>query len=291
MPKRHFILYCDESDKKGAHYSNFYGGALVDSNEREGIEKLLHTEKARLNLHKEIKWQYITENYKQKYIDFMNLYFDLVENNRVKVRVMFTHNQFIPRQLTDEHVDNEYFILYYYFIMHAFGFQYGNSQLLDTIFVSLYLDQIPHSANKIEEFKNFIVGMNSKKQFVDARVRINRADISNVDSRDHVLLQGLDIILGAMNFRLNERHKEKPKGSRRRGRRTIAKEQVYKYLNERIQRIYPRFNIGVSTAAVPTSCRWTHPYRHWCFEPSAKEKNKNFVAKNPKKRKAPPAPT
>jgi hypothetical protein len=70
----------------------------------------------------------------------------------------------------------------------------------------------------------------------------------DVSSKDHVILQGLDIILGAIQFRLNDKHLEIPQGKKRRSKRTVAKEEVYKYINSRIGAIYPNFNIGVSTA-------------------------------------------
>lgn len=29
MPEKEYIIFCDESDKYGKYYSNFYGGAIV----------------------------------------------------------------------------------------------------------------------------------------------------------------------------------------------------------------------------------------------------------------------
>ncbi len=43
------------------------------------------------------------------------------------------------------------------------------------------------------------------------------------------------IVLGAMAFRLNNGHKEKPVGQNRRGKRTIAKEKLYKFIYSRIR--------------------------------------------------------
>jgi hypothetical protein len=80
-------------------------------------------------------------------------------------------------------------------------------------------------------------------------------------------MQCLDVVLGSMQFRLNDKHKEKPEGSRFRGKRTIAKEKLYKYISQRIRKIYPNFNIGVSTARSDVRNSWLHPYRHWLFKP------------------------
>lgn len=71
-----------------------------------------------------------------------------------------------------------------------------------------------------------------------------------------------------MSFRLNNKHKIKPKGKYRRGKKTIAKEKLYKHINKRIREIYPGFNIGQNTSSPHgPSDYWNHPYRHWKFIP------------------------
>ncbi|BCJ87503.1 hypothetical protein skT53_24880 [Effusibacillus dendaii] len=52
------------------------------------------------------------------------------------------------------------------------------------------------------------------------------------------------------------------------GKRTIAKEKLYKHINKRIREIYPNFNIGISAGTKNIHDRWLHPYRHWLFVPS-----------------------
>jgi hypothetical protein len=85
-------------------------------------------------------------------------------------------------------------------------------------------------------------------------------------------MQCLDVVLGAMCFRLNDKHLEKLPGRRRRGKRTVAKEKLYKFLLSRIRQIYPGFNIGESTGkGGDWSSLWTHPYRHWKFIPKDHE--------------------
>lgn len=89
---------------------------------------------------------------------------------------------------------------------------------------------------------------------------------------DHDILQCLDVVLGSIQFRLNDKHKEIPLGAKRRGKRTIAKEKLYKHINGRIREIYPGFNIGISTGVKgDKSNRWKHPYRHWLFLPANKK--------------------
>jgi hypothetical protein len=278
MPKRHYTIYCDESATKGAFFSNFYGGAIVKSSELEAINTFLNARKDELNLFNELKWTRITENYQQKYIDFIDSYFDLVATGRIRMRIMFTHNQYRPKNLTKEHVDNQYFILYYQLIKHAFGLAYCNPKNLDRVYVGLLLDEIPHNINKFNSFKDYMVTLSNTQLFRDAQVVVQREQIADVNSKDHVILQGLDIILGAMQFRLNDKHKEKPTGAKRRGKRTIAKERVYNHIRRRINAIYKNFNIGISTGTPNgLSDRWLHCYRHWKFTPKEFEYDDRYV--------------
>lgn len=97
---------------------------------------------------------------------------------------------------------------------------------------------------------------------------MNRQQIAEVNSKDHVLMQCLDVVLGAMAFRLNNKHLAKPPGALRRGKRTIAKEKLYKHISTRIRQIYPNFNVGESTGLQGNAAnRWKHPYRHWKLIP------------------------
>jgi len=106
--------------------------------------------------------------------------------------------------------------------------------------------------------------------FYKSSVRIRKGDIAEICSHEHVLLQCLDVVLGAMFFRLNNLHKAMPEGKKRRGKRTIAKEKLYKHMLEQINDIFPNFNIGESTGdrgETYPEFYWKHPYRHWKFTP------------------------
>lgn len=120
-----YVIYTDESEKKGKFYSNFYGGVLVRSPDLQSVINRLEQCKARLNLHQEVKWQKVTENYLEKYIALIDEFFEELAAGRVKVRVMFTQNQFIPTGLSPDQRRAEYHLLYYQFIKHAFGLRFA----------------------------------------------------------------------------------------------------------------------------------------------------------------------
>lgn len=268
-----YLIYCDESISKGKYFSNFYGGALVRSGDLLIVEQKIRDCRDRLHLHQEMKWSKVTAQYLEKYIELIDVFFDLVDDDRIKLRIMFTQNRYKAANITAEQSDNEYFLLYYQFIKHAFGLSFVNSVVPSELHrVRLYLDRLPDTREKVAQFKRYLVGLNEYKQFKLGKIFIDPNQIAEIESHGHSILQGLDIVLGSMQFRLNDMHLEKPEGATVRGKRTIAKEKLYKHINQRIRQIYPRFNIGVSTSTRnDLANRWNHPYRHWLFIPSEHE--------------------
>ncbi len=264
---RELIIYCDESSKDGEYYSNFYGGALVKSADQQIVIDTLNETKKSLNLHGEVKWSKITAPYVEKYISLLTVFFDLIEQDTVKIRVMFTQNAYEPRHITKEQREQSYYLLYYQFIKHAFGVAFFNTR--EPTRLRIIFDKLPENNAETDRFKTYIAGLTQTSLFKQGNIIVNPSDISDVDSRKHVILQCADIILGSMDFRLNNKHKIMPKGSNVRGNRTIAKEKVYQYINKRIRQIYPNFNIGITTSIRQNKAnRWCDPYRHWNFRAS-----------------------
>lgn len=268
MPKE-YLIYCDESIEKGRYYSDFYGGVLVSSDYLHEVNTALEVRKTELNFFSEVKWTKVTANYLDKYVALMDVFFDFIQDGKIKVRIMFRQNAVQAKNLNKDHHDNKFFLLYYQFIKHAFGLRYSNpGPNSEEIYLRLFFDELPENKLKSETFKNQIFALQSLDLFQESNLKIRRRDIVDVDSKGHILLQCLDVVLGAMAFRLNDLHKEMPPGSKRRGKRTVAKEKVYKHLLNRIRNIYPNFNIGISTGKQgDIRNRWEHPYRHWSFIP------------------------
>ena len=267
---REYFVWCDESDAKGKFYSNFYGGVLIKSEDLHEVQIQLQKTCKRLNLFDEIKWHKVSRHYVDKYMEAMNAFFALVAAGKVKVRIMFTQNAFIPTRLTDRHRNEEFFILYYQFIKHAFGLAYSNKSDQD-INLRLYFDYLPDTLERRQVFKEYIKGIQATRFFQLSRLKIRKQDIAEVDSKKHLVLQLLDVVLGAICFRLNNKHMEIPVGKGRRGKRTIAKEKLYRHINRKIRGIMPGFNVGANTGIRNEHDYWLHPYRHWNFKPSEHE--------------------
>jgi len=257
-------IYCDESIKQGKYYGNFYGGALVFSKHQSEVLNGLKVKKEELFGSGEVKWSKVSPLYLDKYKEMMKVFFDFIEADKVKLRVMFTKNSHIPIGLTAEQIKNDYFILYYHFLKYAFGLRYSN-QSEAPFYLRLYFDQLPDTKSKIQTFKGFIHNLQNLDEFKKANICIRHDDIAEINSKQHVILQCCDVVTGAMQFRLNDLHKEKPDGQRCRAKKTIAKDSLYKYIRGRIGKIYPGFNIGDSTGRRELNSLWIHQYRHWKF--------------------------
>lgn len=260
-----YIIYCDESEDKGPFFSNFYGGALIKASDRQAIEDALRAAAAGIN--GEAKWTKITELDEAAYIALAMKFLDLVEAGLIKMRVMFTQNIHSTDHIKYDEQDAKYFKLYYQFIKHAFGLMFCN-QGQDIVRVAIYLDDAPDTAIAADNFKDYLASLTVLPDFFQARVIIDKHAIAEVNSKHHAIMQAVDVMLGAIQFRLNEHHRTIPPGKRRRGKRTRAKERVYKAINKRLRSMYAHFNIGVTTPQGDgEQVRWTHAYRHWCFKP------------------------
>lgn len=258
-------VYADESAKRGPFFANFYGGALVRSADLQPVQAQLRRAAADAGFGAEVKWQKVSSGYLDRYLRLMDVFFDLVAADRVKMRIMFTQTRYVPVGLSAAHIEEAYYILYYQFIKHAFGLRYSPPG--EPTGLRIYLDELPDSRDLADGFKARLSGLQRWSGFRTANLRVRHDQIAEVRSHDHIVLQCVDVVLGAMQFRLNNKHKLKPPGQRRRGARTIAKEKLYRHINRRIRDIYPNFNVGISTGTTAVDDRWTHPYRHWLFIP------------------------
>lgn len=240
---------------------------MIDSQYYDEIINELEILIAKLGISEEIKWQKVNAYTFEKYKEIIDLTFDLLYTGKAKIRIFFRNNQYKAPNLTVKQRENEFTILYYEFIKHAFGLRYCDLPDNER-FVRLYIDDIPARGSQVWEFKKYILGLNHDIAFKRNKVRIRENDIIEVDSSQHLPLQLLDLVLGAMCFRLNNKHKIKQADTNKRGNRTILKERLYKYILSKICVIKPNFNIGESTGFEFYKDKWNSPYRHWSFKPN-----------------------
>ena len=138
--------------------------------------------KADAQIFEEIKWTKTNAFTLPAYQQMMDAFFAFVADDLVKVRIMFRQNAHEALNLTTEQRDLGYFLLYYQFIKHAFGFQFSNPTD-EPIYLRPYFDELPDNALKCENFKNQIFALQSIWPFKQARVCIRRDDIVEVNSK------------------------------------------------------------------------------------------------------------
>ncbi len=269
LSEKEYVIFSDESDRRGRFYSNFYGGVRVPASQLRPVELALLAEKQRLGLTSEIKWEKVGPGVVERYEQFIALFFAQLGARRAFMRVMFTHNVHVPTGLTPEQAGESYYLLYYQFLKHGFGLAHLPVHAASPR-LRVYLDEIGDTREQVAKFKGFIRGLPDTKTIRAAGGLImDESAITEVRSHDHVIMQALDVVLGSITFRLNNKHQEKlPDGKR--GKRTIAKERLYKFILAQIKQVTGKqaFNIGISTgtSAAPDA-RWSDPYLHWCFTP------------------------
>lgn len=197
-------------------------------------------------------------------------FFDVIRAGDLRMRVMFRASDSGRDQASGGGRDESYFKLYYQFIKHGFGLAHVPNRPEGTR-LRLFFDQFPHTKESVLQFKGFLGGLPAAAQLRHAQLHLSPDHITEVDSKEHVLLQCVDLVLGSMAFRLNDQHLRKPEGDRKRGKRTIAKDKLYRHILGEIHTLKPALNPKISTAAVPfPEGGWSMPYRHWLFVPKSR---------------------
>jgi hypothetical protein len=265
--EKEYWIFADESVQDGEHFSRFFGGCIVPASSHAEIEGRLSKRKDELGFGKELKWQRVTDQRLPDYASMITSFFDEIREDQIRMRIMFQDNQDLRRRSSGELRHEPYYKLYYQFLKNAFGLAHLPIREEGTR-LRLFLDRLPHTQEHTVQFKQFIAALPLHSRLRPARILIDPSHITEVDSKAHVLLQCVDIVLGSMAFRFNKKHLEKLAGERRRGKRTIAKDKLYRHILAEIRTLKPHFHPKISTACTPfPEGRWAMPYRHWLFKP------------------------
>jgi hypothetical protein len=264
---REYWIFADESVQDGELFSTFFGGCIVPAPCHAEIELRLLAKKEKLGFGKELKWQRVTDQRLADYQLMITSFFDELRADRLRMRVMFQDNENARQRRASELRHEPCYKLYYQFIKHAFGLAFMPESAEGTR-LRLFLDNLPHTKEHSSQFKSHLAALPLNSQLREKRLKLDASHIAEVDSNEHVLLQCIDIILGSMAFRFNEKHTIKAEGAKRRGRRTVAKEKLYKHVLAEIRTLKSHFHPKISTKCEPfPEGAWSMPYRHWLFKP------------------------
>jgi hypothetical protein len=267
--EKEYILFCDESDRRGPFFSNFYGGVRVGAKNLNQINGALLAKRKALGLTSEVKWEKTDLKIVDRYEKMLRTFFTEVAAGRVVVRIMFTQNVHVPVGLTPAQQAESYYILYYQFLKHAFGLRYLPQHAYPPR-LRIYFDEMADTREKVAKFRGYVGGLVGEQSIRSTGLVLEQQDITEVRSHDHILMQCLDVVLGSMSFRLNNRHLALRPDTGMRGKRTLAKERLYKFILGEIKRVTGKrsFNIGITTGlSAHPGGQWSDPYLHWRFVP------------------------
>lgn len=135
--------------------------------------------------------------------------------------------------------------------------------------IELFPDNLPHAHEKKQEFARFLQWCHNGKRFAhQSPFRV--VEVGDVESRNHVILQCVDLIIGAVGYKLNKEYKAAPRS--RRSKTAHAKIPLYERIRHSLGRIDMNergtraFSIGVSTGQeLDRADRWRHKFRQWDF--------------------------
>jgi Protein of unknown function (DUF3800) len=267
-----YVIYSDEShthDKELQH-GRFYGGCLLPSAERQRLNERIATEMLRCGLIGELKWQKLNHRNYTRMRDVLDVFFDLVEANIVRLRVMWLPVRENPTQDV-EFRRHGYLELYSHFVIVGFGLEHhGESH---DVHIEFLPDALPESPSKRRTFVENLLTVHATKYKRNCRFKIIR--VSEVDSKKHALLQCVDVIIGALAFKMNDNRLRYPAAAPT--NRLEACILLGSHVVERIRRIHAarcpsRYQLRESTwpgsdenGVIHQEYKWAFPYRQWRF--------------------------
>ena len=201
MKATKYIIVSDESKRSGRKFSYFYGGCIINENLYENINNELSSYKEYLGLH-EIKREKITQLNVGRYKKVIEQFFRYVRAGDIKVRIMYSPNNELNQYPHGQ--DYLYTKLYYIFIKRAFSVFYSG----EDINLKIFFDELPESLKISTSFKRHLVSgiVNVPKNALN-KVSLYKNNIFEVDSREHAVLQCIDVILGTIEFYINSAKK------------------------------------------------------------------------------------
>lgn len=280
-----YVLYADEAytSAAGLRYHQFFGGALVLEQFIPHLEQTLDRAAGDEGQGWELKWQKVDQMRLSAYLRFMQAFFDELAKGYYRVRVMYLDKFLEPTAITAEQRETAFQRLYYTFIAKAFGWSQAPLSAADDFALRVFFHHLPDKHEKNASLKAFVRAIPNTQAMRQVRLSIPADGIAEVSSKPHRILQAVDTLIGAIGFRLNDRHLIKqPNG--RRGNRTRAKDQLYKYISLRLRSLGVS-NVGITTGK-PLGQRslWSDPVRLWRLQPAEFRRDESWVKKQRKKK-------
>ena len=241
--------------------------------DREMIVAALDDLARQLGIPGEIKWRKVRPFNADRVQRVMDLFFDIIETGRAKLRVMWLPHALNAVPTDEYHVDHGYYILYYFFVIGSFAL--ANHDEGDEVLIEFYPDTLPDEPIKKRRFINYVMGAHRTARYGN-RSPFRVVRVADVDSKKHILLQCSDVVIGALAFLANGYDTAvQDDGTMANG--TVVRAAFARHIVERISRIHVA-QCGSSysmTESTWPGCRpdgtvlkvnnWRFAYRQWLF--------------------------
>ena len=252
--KKSYIIVCDESTKKGENFSYFYGGAMLLESKYDKISSILNDYKNKLGFN-ELKRTKISDKNFKDYISVLDLFFTFVKSGDIKIRIMFSPNNQLLKISKSQ--NETYSKFYHTFIINAFNIFYAK----ENIKLRLVFDDLPETKEQCKKFKQCLIkSINHNTKPNTNKAKVNKEAIEEVDSKKHIILQCVDVIVGLVDFALNTTNEEI-----KNSKRALAKYKVWETVLSFIYEINPYFIITETTRPVYSIKGWKSKYSHFVY--------------------------
>lgn len=185
--KKTFNIYCDES----CHLENdhkpfmFLGYVSCAYPQVKTHSERINDIKRRHNFYAEIKWNKVNKTKLKFYIELIDYFF----STDLRFRAIGVDKSKVRPDAFGKSYDDHYYTMYYCLLNHSLNFQYTYNVYLDI------KDTL--SASKVEKLKNIL----------NVKFGVFR-NVQNIVSKESLLLQLADLILGAISYNKNDNEKK-----------------------------------------------------------------------------------
>lgn len=188
-------IYCDESrqdliiNQKIINENNKYivlGGIWVNKEYREEIKKSIKSLQIKHNVYGEMKWKNVSDSKIDFYNEIIELFFKL-DSNKISFRSIVIDSTKLNIQKYHENSHELGFYKFYYQLLQ----HWIEKENQYNIFLDFRKDK---SKNRVYEMKNII--NNSLKNEVVKNIQF-------INSKESILIQLEDIIMGAVGYKYN----------------------------------------------------------------------------------------
>jgi hypothetical protein len=201
-PHVHHNVYCDESGITQRFL--VYGGVITPAANADEICAVLKRWRQKTGMHRELKWTKVSKAKLPEYKNFIDgfFYYALREAIHFQAVVFDTHDPGYRRFLR-ANKDLGFYKLYYQFLLHKFG----SYALTDATRLFVFLDESSQLTESRRDVMKIVLNRGIRQRWQ------RNADIvetvASLVSHENDLMQVADVLMGAVAFHWNQRHRLK----------------------------------------------------------------------------------